>query len=348
MRISATSNRARVTVFTRRIDDLLRKYIGADAFRLEPDTIGVAGPGLMDGLLRSRPANDLERPTFKPLRRRSIPRSEAAILMRAVSQDVRTALRTPLSGSVDLSGEWPHVGHAYLCNLIFGRDPYRFRILVDRRLQLSHALTWAVAGTGAALPGGPASDTRMSNLATLTLGAQNYEDRLHAMVMYRRMAQAVCLTVSTLVANALWLGSPFPEDTPNRFILLETLRLLPPAWNILRVASPEFSALDGRIGAKDDVLLLPLLSQRNPALWDNPNEYRPERWLTLDPDSHPGYLPFGHCTERCWGRHMVMPLAERLLDLLRAGQMAVSPKQTSAKVPLTGLLEVSRVQVTRQ
>ena len=347
MSASAVRSNGRTTVFARRIDDLLRKYIGADAFRLEPDTVGIAGHGLMDALLLSRLANDFERPTFKPLRGRPIPRSESSLLMRTVALDVRAALKKPTSGTEDLVGEWPHVGHIHLCKFIFGLDPYRLRILINRRLQLSHALTWLVAGAGAALPGGPEPGTPMSHLARITAGTKTYDDRLHQMVMYRRMAQAVCLTVSTLVTNAIWLGSPFPDDVPNKLILLETLRLLPPSWNILRVASPEFCALDDRIGPKDDILLLPLLSQRDPALWTNPDKYRPERWLELDPDNHPGYLPFGHANERCWGRHMVMPLAERLLDMLRAGRMAVDPRQASAKVPLTGLLEVARVRVRR-
>ncbi len=348
MPVSAAHGSARVTVFARRINELLDKYIGADLFRLEPDTIGIAGHAVMDALLRSRLANDFERPTFKPILGKHISRIEASAMMRAASLDVRAALKKSPTGSEDLSGEWPHVGHAYLRDLVFGRDPLRLRILVARELQISHQLTWAVTGAGAALPGRLERGAPMSNLAALTVAAETYTERRHAMVLYRRMAQAVCLTVSTLVTNALWLASPFPSDVSNGDILLETLRLLPPSWSILRVACPEFPAVDDRIGPKDDVLLLPLLSQRDPAHWTEPDAFRPERWKDLDPENHPGYLPFGHASERCWGRHMVMPLAERLLDILRAGRMAVNPRQTMAKVPLTGLLEVSRVQVTRQ
>lgn len=93
--------------------------------------------------------------------------------------------------------------------------------------------------------------------------------------------------------------------------------------------------------------MLPLLSHRDPALWDDPEEFRPERWDGLDPDTHPGYLPFGHSGERCWGRHMVLPLAERLLDLVRRDGLAVSPEQRVGKVELDGLLEVSGVRVVR-
>lgn len=94
--------------------------------------------------------------------------------------------------------------------------------------------------------------------------------------------------------------------------------------------------------------MLPLLSHRDPGIWDDPDAFRPDRWSGVDADNQPGYLPFGHANERCWGRHMVMPLAERLLDLLREADLAVSPAQRTAHVPLAGLLGVSRIQVTRR
>ncbi|MFH8349928.1 cytochrome P450 [Streptomyces sp. NPDC018045] len=351
MRTYGTDRSDRVTVFAPRLGRLLSEHRGADVFRLEAGTVGVAGPELIDAVLRSRPANAAERPTFKPLQGRDISRPESSAVMRAVSQDVRAALGKPENDTgkaADLSGEWPQAGHLHLRDLVFGSDPFRLQVLVDRKLEWTPKLTWTVIAAGAALPGCPGAGAPVSRLAGLTAAAAGYGDRRHAMGLYRRAAAPVCFTVSTLVANALWLGSPFDDGVPNRHILHEAMRLLPPSWNLLRVASPEFAALDDRIGPADDVLLLPLLSHRDPALWDAPDEFRPERWAALDPDDQPGYLPFGHANERCWGRHMVMPLAERLLDLVREQGLAVSPEQTSAEVPLAGLLGVSRVRVVRR
>ncbi|MEV5598701.1 cytochrome P450 [Streptomyces sp. NPDC052496] len=351
MRTYGTDRSDRVTVFTPRLGRLLSEHRGTDVFRLEDDTVGVAGPELIDAVLRSRPANAAERPTFKPLQGRAISRPESSAVMRAVSQDVRAALEKPGNGTgkaADLSGEWPRTGHLYLRELVFGSDPFRLQVLVDRKLEWTPKLTWTVIAAGAALPGCPAAGAPVSRLAGLTAAAAGYGDRRYAMGLYRRAAAPVCFTVSTLVANALWLGAPFDDGVPNRHILHESMRLLPPSWNLLRVASPEFAALDDRIGPADDVLMLPLLSHRDPRVWDAPDEFRPERWAGLDPDDQPGYLPFGHANERCWGRHMVMPLAERLLDLVREQGLTVNPDQTSADVPLAGLLGVSRVQVVRR
>ncbi|USA01608.1 cytochrome P450 [Streptomyces lydicamycinicus] len=347
MPVHRVGGSGRVIEFAPRIDELLSRYRGASLFRLEPDTIGVSGAELMDRLLRSRPANAEERPTFKPVQGRLVTRTDASTFMQAVGSDVRNALQRPLDEAVDLTGRWPHVAHVYLRNLVFGNERLRFRVLVDRRLELTPKLTWSAVASGAALLGRPEQGVPLSKLAALVLDSTTYSDRRYAMYLYRRVAAPVCFTVSALVTNALWLGAPFSDDVSNRNILLEALRLLPPSWNILRMASPEFSDVDARIGPKDDVLLLPLLSHRDPKLWDEPDAFHPDRWEELDGDNHPGYLPFGHVSERCWGRHMVLPLAERLLDIVRRDGLVVSPSQTRGKVELDGLLEVSEVQMTR-
>ncbi|GGW70798.1 hypothetical protein GCM10010503_55160 [Streptomyces lucensis JCM 4490] len=338
---------ARTTVFAPRLAALIGDHLGRDVFRLEPDTIGVAGHEVADRILAARRATETERPTFKPLHGRSITRNEASTVTRTVGHDVREALAGPLPGDADLAGSWPLRGHLFLRDLILGRDPYRLRMLMSRNLELTPKLTWSVIAVGAALPGWPRPGDRLTGLAGRAAQAKGYQERRYAMGMYRRAAAPVCFTVSTLVANALWLGSPFGDGTSNRGVILESLRLLPPSWNILRNASPEYPAIDDRIGARDDVLLLPLLSHRDPALWEDPDTFRPDRWDDLDPDTAPGYLPFGHSSERCWGRHMVMPLAELLLDLVRGAGLVVDPAQRTGRVPLLGLLGVEDVRLVR-
>lgn len=351
MLVSAHDRMATATVFAPRLAELIESHRRDAVFRLDADTVGVADPAIIENVMRARPMHDSERPTFKPFRGKPITRPESSEMMQAITQDVRRALKKPLETGLDLSGEWPDVGHRYLRELIFPHDPFRLRLLSRRRLESSHAVSRTVLGTGALLPGGRvAASSDASELAKHTFGKLDtfgYRRKLHAMGLYRRMASPICNTVATLATNAIWLAAPFPADTPNRPILLEALRLLPPSWNLVRFASPEYPAVDSRIGSRDDVLMLPLLTQRNPEFWDDPDVFRPGRWAGVDPDSLPAYLPFGHASERCWGRHLVIPLAERLMDLVRAGGFGVHPKQTVARVPLDGLLGV-RVLVARR
>jgi hypothetical protein len=351
--VSRTIRAQRVTVFAPRIEALLREHLGSDVFRLEPETVGIAGAGLMDEVMRARPAGPDERPTFKPVRGKPIDRTEAATYMRAVGADVRRALKAVADGetpAAELIGRWPGVPHDYLRDLVFGSERFRFRVLVDRRLELTPKLTWSAVVASSAMLGRPGHqhpDRPPSNLAALVFEAETYAERRHAMYLYRRVAAPVCFTVASLVTNALWLGAPFDAADSNRNILLEALRLLPPSWNILRSASPEFPSLESTVGPSDDLLLLPLLSHRDPRLWEEPEAFRPERWDALDPDDHPGYLPFGHASERCWGRHMVMPLAEHLLEIVRRENLTVDPGQRHGRVELDGLLEIAEMRVVR-
>jgi len=339
----------RTVEFAPRIARLLERHLGGDVFRLEPDTVGVAGADQMDGVLRARPAGPEERPTFKPVHGRLIDRATAGRLMQAVSADVRTELKKNPEppGSIDLSGTWPTTVHNYLRDLVFGRERLRFRILVDRRLELTPKLTWTAVFAGAAVFREPDGENALSHLSRLVYEASSYRDRQFAMYLYRRVAAPICFTVAALVTNAMWLGAPFADHVSNRHLIHEALRLLPPSWNILRYASPEYSGVDDRIGASDDILILPLLSHRDPRRWDSPAEFRPERWNGLDPETHPGYLPFGHTSERCWGRHMVMPLAERVLDIVRRDGYTPDPAQKVGRVELDGLMEVAAVRVVR-
>jgi hypothetical protein len=336
---------ARTTVFAPRLDALLRDYRGADLFRLDANTVGIAGAELSNRILSARPATEVERPTFKPLHGRSIARQRALQQMQAIGRDVRAALKQPIPDDLDFSGPWPHVGHVYLRDLLLGDDPRRLRFLMNRILELTPKLTWSVIAATALLPF--RLREQASATAAAVAAAPNYHERRYAMGLYRRTAAPVCFTISTLVANTLWLGSPFDPRMPSRNLIYESLRLLPPSWNILRNASPEYPGIDARIRPDDDILLLPLLSHRDPALWEDPEAFRPERWDQLDPDQQPGYLPFGHESERCWGRHMVMPLAERMLDIVRGSGLTVSPRQTKAEVRLTGLLGVTQVDLVR-
>ncbi|WP_328764164.1 MULTISPECIES: cytochrome P450 [unclassified Streptomyces] len=339
------SRTRRVTVFAPRLQALIDDHLGKDLVRLEPDTIGIAGAELSDRILAARKATETERPTFKPLHGRSISKAEASSVMRTIGKDVRKALEEPIPQDADLSGPWPLTGHNFLRDLILRDDPHRLRILMSRTLEIDPKLTWSTIVAGAALPRRPRPGPHLTHIAGLFAEAEGYHDRRYAMGMYRRAAAPVCFTVSTLVANALWLGAPFDDGDSNRNILHEAMRLLPPSWNLLRNRCPEYPALDSRIGPGDDVLVLPLLTHRDPALWDAPQEFRPARWDTLDPDTTPGYMPFGHASERCWGRHMVMPLAELLLDHIRRTGLVVAPGQRTADVPLVGLLGVKTVHI---
>ena len=84
-----------------------------------------------------------------------------------------------------------------------------------------------------------------------------------------------------------------------RSVAAETLRLYPPSWFIARVAD-EPTDLDGYTLDRGEIAVVCLyLLQRDGAVFDAPDEFRPERFLNGRPPA--AYLPFGLGRRQCIG-----------------------------------------------
>ena len=100
------------------------------------------------------------------------------------------------------------------------------------------------------------------------------------------------------VREVLGGREPEPEDIDRlvwtRACLQEAMRLYPPAWVLEREAC-EDTELDGyRVPKGATVIFLVHLIHRDPRWWDDPEAFRPERFLPDAPHPQRGtYLPFG-------------------------------------------------------
>lgn len=91
-------------------------------------------------------------------------------------------------------------------------------------------------------------------------------------------------------------------------VILEGLRLYPPAWIISRQAGTNIE-LDGfKIEKNDTVLLSPWVSQRKAAHFSNPNDFKPDRWESDMTQSKLKYIyfPFGEGQRKCIGKEFAM------------------------------------------
>jgi unspecific monooxygenase len=104
--------------------------------------------------------------------------------------------------------------------------------------------------------------------------------------------------------------------TFTRAVLDETMRLYPPAFLIVRAAAGPDTVAGFSVAAKDIVLMSPWLLHRHEKLWDQPNAFRPSRFLPgAPPPDRFAYMPFGAGPRVCIGAQFA--LTEAMLALAK-------------------------------
>lgn len=110
------------------------------------------------------------------------------------------------------------------------------------------------------------------------------------------------------------------EMTYAHSVMLETLRLYPPAWALIRTALGEDEVAGHTIKAGDRVVLLPYVVQHSSKYWDDPEAFRPERFELGSAKKRVkySYLPFGAGKRFCPGGQLSqMEIVLALTFLLR-------------------------------
>jgi cytochrome P450 len=106
--------------------------------------------------------------------------------------------------------------------------------------------------------------------------------------------------------------SPAVADLPSlqyvEMVVKETMRLYPPAWIIGREAVSPFEINGYSFPAGAQVSVSPWLMQRDPRYFDQPEEFRPERWAGDQIKQLPkyAYFPFGGGPRLCIGNSFAM------------------------------------------
>jgi len=107
--------------------------------------------------------------------------------------------------------------------------------------------------------------------------------------------------------------------TFTRAVLDETMRLYPPAFLIVRAAAGPDTVAGADIARGDVVLISPWLLHRHEKLWDQPNAFRPSRFLPGNPPPDRfAYLPFGVGPRVCIGAQFALTEATLALAKLAA------------------------------
>jgi len=139
----------------------------------------------------------------------------------------------------------------------------------------------------------------------------------HLIAQHPEQGEVICQEA----ANARPAALDSPQHTPHlpnaRAAILETLRLYPPIWLLLRKAAEDDSFLGLTIRRGTLCIVSPYLVHRRPGTWDRPDDFLPDRFMgDVDRIEKFGYLPFGAGPRRCVGEHFAIQEAEIVLSLL--------------------------------
>jgi len=89
-------------------------------------------------------------------------------------------------------------------------------------------------------------------------------------------------------------------------VLNESLRLYPPAWFIGRVTRRDVRFGTAEISAGTRLICSPFVLHRMPALWPDPEAFRPERFLPGAAIVPRSFIPFSAGRRGCIGRSIAM------------------------------------------
>ena len=112
------------------------------------------------------------------------------------------------------------------------------------------------------------------------------------------------------------------EEAFTTAVIDETLRIRPPAPLTSRVAAKPFRVGGYLVAAGTRIVVHIIAINRNPAVYDNPRQFSPERFLGVRPQTY-AWLPFGGGVKRCLGAAFSMrELITVLHVLLREGEFS--------------------------
>jgi cytochrome P450 len=126
----------------------------------------------------------------------------------------------------------------------------------------------------------------------------------------------------------------------TRMVLDEALRLYPPAWVVTRSADGADELGGFSIPAGSRVLVSPYVTQHDPALWDDPEGFDPERFAPGVQDGRPryAYFPFGGGPHLCIGAGFaIMEATIVLATVARRLRLDLEPGRPVAIEPLVTL-----------
>jgi cytochrome P450 len=137
----------------------------------------------------------------------------------------------------------------------------------------------------------------------------------HLLSQHRAIAQKLLAELDSVLRGRTPTIADLPRLEYTTLVLKESMRLIPPVWAIGRHAIEDDFIGGYRIPANSLVMLSPYMTHRHRDFWDNPEEFRPERFQSESALRLPrfAYFPFGGGPHLCIGNSFAMMEAQLLL-----------------------------------
>jgi len=126
----------------------------------------------------------------------------------------------------------------------------------------------------------------------------------------------------------------------TRMVAEEAMRLYPPVWAMSRTAVADDEIGGYAVKAGTEILIFPCITHRDPAWWQEPDSFIPERFSPENSAGRPrcAYLPFGSGPRTCVGLNFAMTeilvVLAMILQRFRV-QLAVDPASVQAEPSVT-------------
>lgn len=134
--------------------------------------------------------------------------------------------------------------------------------------------------------------------------------------------------VQQVVGNRLPTAADVPNLRYTESVILEAMRLFPPAYAFGRKARQDCELGGYRVPAGTTVIVSQWVMHRDPRFWDNPDKFEPERWLDgrARQIHRFAYFPFGGGARLCIGNSLAMLETVLMLAVMSAhGRMDLVP-----------------------
>lgn len=164
--------------------------------------------------------------------------------------------------------------------------------------------------------------------------ALTYAFRLLA--LHPEVAERAQREVRSVLAGRPPRSSDMAELPYTRAVLDESLRLFPPAWAMAREATRDLEIGEFQCSARDEVIVVPWVMHRDPRFFDEPETFRPGRWLGKRELPRCVYMPFGAGPRVCIGTHFAITEAMLvLISCLATGQFRLAQRPAPPPFSLT-------------